>query len=183
MKFSSMSVLSSNIISLLIFAKRSRLGMNTKFGEISKSIASNNNKAIRSGSKKIGPEPISFMSKLYIKTADIESIISSRRNMFLKWHAMFSNSPFHSVIPFLPDDVCPYSFPIWVKNPQELLSKIFKFGVHLRNLWPLEDEMEEKGPMAFRLSQTLFSLPIYPGLLESDMDRLFSLVEQYGEPL
>jgi hypothetical protein len=183
MKINHAGALSSNIISLLIFAKRAGLGRNTKFGTISESIANNNNISIRNGSKRITPQPISFMSRRYIKGADIESIYSIRRNIFLKWQTLFSNSPFKPVITFLPDDVCPYSFLIWVKNSQELPSKLWKFGVHLKNLWPLEDEMEAKCPTAFDLSKTLFSLPIYPGLLQSDMERIFTLVEQYGEPL
>ena len=87
------------------------------------------------------------------------------------------------MITLLPDDVCPYSFPIWVKNPQKLLSKLWKFDVRLRNLWPLEKEMKEKCPTAFEISNTLFSLPIYPGLLQSEMENILTLVERYGEPL
>ena len=123
------------------------------------------------------------MSRRYIKSADIESIYRIRRDLFMKWQDLISKSRFKPVITVLPEDVCPYSFPIWIQNPQELLSKLWKFDVRLRNLWPLDEGIKEKCPTAFEISNTLFSLPIYPGLLESDMENILTLVEHYGKPL
>jgi hypothetical protein len=180
MKFSSTSAISSNLISMLILIKRSNWSKRLK--GITHQLSVNGTAPIRNGSKEIIPQPISYISKSIIKHTDVEKIFTIRRNIFTKWQNLFLNSRFEPVFASLPDNICPQSFPIRVKNPQELLSRLWDFNVRLRNRWPLDEQIKEKCPTAFKLSNTLFALPIYPGLLQSDMDRIMTLLEKYGEP-
>lgn len=113
----------------------------------------------------------------------MKSIFTIRRDIFLKWQDLLVNSQFNPVFTSLPEDACPQSFPILVQNPQELLIKFWKFNVCLKNRWPLEEQMKEKCPTAFNLSNSIFALPIYPGLSQSDMELIMTLLKQYGKPL
>jgi len=183
MKISRGNIFSSNITSMLIVAHRSKWGINKNIGRITHSISCNNNGSQHNGHKKITPKPISYFSKRIIKSIDMKSIFTIRRDIFLKWQDLLVNSQFNPVFTSLPEDACPQSFPILVQNPQELLIKFWKFNVCLKNRWPLEEQMKEKCPTAFNLSNSIFALPIYPGLSQSDMELIMTLLKQYGKPL
>lgn len=183
MKIAGFSSLSSNVISMLILAKRSKLGMSKLLKRVADPILSYRNASIYSGSKEITPRAISYMSKHIIQSANIKSIFAVRRNIFWKWQHLFSNSRFNPVFSSLPNDVCPQSFPIWIQNSIELRSKLWGFNVFCGLLWTLEEHIKEKCPTAFDISQSIITLPIYPGLSPSEMERIMTLLERYGKPL
>ena len=182
-KMSGISAISSNITSMLILAKRTRWAMGKKFLGVTHGMSHYSTASIHDGSKEITPRSISHMSKCIIRHVDIKSIFDIRRNIFKKWQRLFSKSRFRPVFSSLPDDICPQSFPIWIRNPEEMLSKFWNANIFLRNRWPLEEQKKEKCPTAFEISNSIFALPIYPDLLESDMNRMMALLERNGEPL
>jgi len=182
MKIAGAGTLASNIISMLVLAQRCKLRMNRRLRGVIKPMASLCTASMQKGSKQIIPKPISYMSGHIMQCADIESIFAIRRNIFRKWNHLVSNSGFNPLFSSLPDNVCPHSFPIWVQNVEQLLSTLWRHNVCLRILWPLEPQLKEKCPTSFDISKSILPLPIYPGLLESDMERIMTLVERYGEP-
>lgn len=173
--------LASNITSMLILAKRSRLGMGKRVRSFLRPVYYHSTASVYKGIKEIIPQPISYMSKRLIRHSDIESIFNIRRSIFDIWQELFSKSRLKPVFSKLPEDVCPQSFPIWLQIPQELRTKLWSFNVNLRNLWPLDKQMKEKCPTAYELSNSVSPLPIYPGLPQSDMERIMTLLEQYGK--
>ena len=168
---------------MLILAKRTQWAMSKKFIGVTLSMSHYSTAPIHDGSKEITPRSISHMSKCIIRHVDIKRIFEIRRNIFKKWQGLFSKSRFKPVFSSLPDDICPQSFPIWIRNPQEMLSKFWYSNIFLRNRWPLEEQMKEKCPTAFEISNSIFALPIYPDLLQSDMERMMALLESNGKPL
>jgi len=178
MKIAGTGTLASNIISMLVLAQRCRLRMSRRTKGTIKPMASLCTASMHKGPKQIIPKPISYMSGHIMKCADIESIFDIRRNIFRKWQRLLSNSGFKPLCSSLPDNVCPHSFPIWVQNVEQLLVKLWQHNVCLRILWPLEPQLKEKCPTSFDISKSILPLPIYPGLLESDMVRIMTLVER-----
>jgi len=182
-KISWAGTLVSSVASLLILALRYKSRISRKLRGTVKPKVSSRTVSIQKKSKQIVPRPISYMSRRTIQRADYESICAVRRDIFSKWQHVFSNSKFNPAFLSLPDNVCPHSFPIWVKNTAWLLSEFWKFGIRLKMRWPLGKQAKEECPTAFDISESVFLLPIYPGLSEFDMQRMAALVERYGEPL
>jgi dTDP-4-amino-4,6-dideoxygalactose transaminase len=175
--------LASNVSSLLILAKRSRLAMSKPLRARTGQIARASTAAVHEGSKQIVPAPISYMSRRKVEFSDLENAFSVRRQIFGKWQRLLRGSGFEPVFAALPDEVCPQGFPIWLRNGRELVRSLQEFDVFLKVHWPIHPRMKEKCPTAFDVSQSIITLPIYPGLREEDMEKIAALLGRYGEPL
>jgi dTDP-4-amino-4,6-dideoxygalactose transaminase len=175
--------LASNVSSMLILAKRSRLAMSKGLRARTGQIARASTASVHEGSKQIVPSPISHMSRRKVRYADLDRAFAARRELFGKWQRMLQGSGFEPVFETLPDEVCPQGFPIWIRNGRELLRSVRDFDVFLKVHWPMHARMKEICPTAFDVSQSIITLPVYPDLREPDMERIRSLLEQYGEPL
>jgi dTDP-4-amino-4,6-dideoxygalactose transaminase len=176
-------VLASNIISMLIHIRRSKWAMGKKLRNKAGQIASLSTASTREGFKHINPRPISYMSRHILRCVDVENAFAIRRDIFMKWQHLLSDSEFKPVFSMLPENVCPQGFPIYIQNAEEVIGKLRGFNVFLKVHWPLDAEMKEKCPEAYNVSRSIITLPIYPGLSQSDMERIASLLERYGRPI
>jgi len=183
LKFDKLSTLYSDIISMLILLKRSKLGMSKILRAKTQRIAQTITSSTFKDYQKIKPKPISHMSRKIIQSIDIKNIFAIRRNMFKKWQELLSKSRFNPVFSYLPDDACPQGFPVRIQNSAEILPHFEDLNMFVKVFWPLKSKMKALCPTAFNISKSIITLPIYPGLLSSDMERIIRLLEQYGKPL
>jgi len=175
--------LASNIISMLIHIRRSKWAMSKKLRNRAGRIASLSTASTREGFKQIKPRPISYMSRRIMRCIDVESTFAIRRDIFLKWQSLLSDSEFKPVFSILPDNVCPQGFPVYIQNAEELIGKLRDFNIFLKVHWPLDAKMKEKCPVAYNVSRSIITLPIYPGLSQSDMEQVMALLGRYGKPI
>ncbi|MBW1687224.1 MAG: DegT/DnrJ/EryC1/StrS family aminotransferase [Deltaproteobacteria bacterium] len=174
---------SSTVSSMLILARRSRWAMSKGLRARTGQIARLSTASVHEGSKQIVPSRVSYISKRKVLSVDLERAFAVRRDIFGRWQHLLDDSRFEPVFATLPDDICPQGFPIWIRNGRELVRNLQDFDVFLKVHWPLHARMKERCPTAFDVSQSIITLPIYPGLQARDMERILTLLGRYGEPL
>lgn len=172
-----------NVMSMLILLKRSFWGLSSRLRESAHNMAKKNSDAMKKGDLDLSVKPISKFSERIIFSADIKKIYTIRRNLYEKWGDMIMNSKFKAVFDDLDQATCPLGFPIWVKNPIELQHKMEQHNIFLKIHWPLAPEVAKANTTAKRISQTIITLPIYPGLKEKDLHRVFIYLTKYGKKL
>ncbi len=183
LKLGKIDNLYSDIISMLIVLKRSKLGMNSLFRAKTRQIARASTASTFRDYKATEPKPVSHMSKKIIQNADVQSLFSIRRNIFMKWQDLLSRSRFSPVFSHLPDDVCPQGFPVRIQNSKEILPYFEDLNMFIKIHWPLSSAMKTQCPTAFNISNSIITLPIYPGISSADMERITKVLEQYGKPI
>jgi hypothetical protein len=116
---------------------------------------------------------ISAISKYLIKNFDVDSIIYRRRKNFLSLLAMLSgHNSFEILYSDLPDGVCPLSFPVIVKNRDELMLKLRQISIDAVAWWKgyhkgvQWDEFQE----ARFLKDNVLTVPVHQDLNEDDID-------------
>ncbi|MBN2456503.1 MAG: DegT/DnrJ/EryC1/StrS aminotransferase family protein [Sedimentisphaerales bacterium] len=175
------TVLLSDVISMMILAKRKICYTSKRLRNLVGKIIQKDIDALNEGRIQICPRPISHMSRGIIRRADLDSIFRVRREQFSQWQNLLKNTPFQSVFLVLPSNVCPQGFPIWVGNPDKLVSKAEEFDIFLKIHWrSMPDEVRESSPVSWRMSRKIVTLPIYPGLQLDEMERIVNLLVTYG---
>jgi len=173
----------SDILSLLIFAKRRLWCTNKRLRSVAHSLARKNVNSLSQGQKKIIVRPVSHMSRRMIRSADTKRIACDRRFLFDKWQQFIAETRFDPVFSKLPEDVCPQGFPIWIANPNQLLQELEVHKVFLKIQWPLPEYLRSVCPISWRISKSIITLPIYPGLSPADMENIITLLLRHGRPL
>jgi perosamine synthetase len=121
-----------------------------------------------------------------IEACDWEDIISVRqRNYRLFGRLLQDTKLVRRVCPELPDDVCPWAFPLLLEDrvlhEQKLRAlgvPLFTFGEVLHPLLgPLQDEARRD---AEYLSQRLTMLPVHPLLREEDVRSFAEIINRVG---
>lgn len=173
----------SNVVSLMILGKRFVWSLSKRLRKTAHIAAQRNVDSLSSGLKDISAKPISHMSGRIVRSVNIDDIFHARRKIFRRWQSILSGSRFGPVFSELPDEVCPQGFPIWIANPEKLVDKLEDYNVFLKIHWHLPDEIAENCPVAWKISRSIVTLPIYPGLEAGDMQKVASLLDAYGTPL
>ncbi len=172
----------SDLISLLIFSKRYLWKVSKRLRNMAHNAASKNVKKLSEGRKNITVRPVSRISRRLIGSADIDNIISVRRHLFDKWWSCITDTEFKPVFSSLPDAVCPQGFPIWIANANRVLERLEDESVFLKIHWPLSEYLKNRCPNAWRISKSIVTLPIYPGLSDADIGKVVALLCKYGKP-
>lgn len=176
------TILLSDVISMMILAKRKICYMSKRLRNLVDKVIQKDIDVLNEGQTQICPRPISHMSRGIVRSADLDSIFKSRREQFSQWQNLLKDKQFQPVFSVLPSNVCPQGFPIWVDNPDELVSKVEEFGIFLKIHWrSMPDEVSESCPMSWRMSKKIVTLPIYPGLQLDEMERIVDLLVAYGK--
>ena len=175
--------LTSDILSLLLFAKRRLWCTNKPLRSAARSLARKDVSSLSQGRKKIIVRPVSHMSHRMIRSADTKRIVHDHRFLFDKWQRFIAGTRFEPVFSKLSEDVCPQGFPIWIANPDQLLRELEVHKVFLKIQWPLPEYLRSLCPVSWRISKSIITLPIYPGLSTADMESIITLLQRHGRPL
>jgi dTDP-4-amino-4,6-dideoxygalactose transaminase len=116
---------------------------------------------------------ISAISNYLLKKFDVDSIIRKRRKNFLKLLAMLSgHNSFEILYSDLPIGVCPLSFPVIVKNRDELMIKLRELSIDAVAWWKGYHKglKWDEFPEARFLKDNVLTLPVHQDLSDEDVD-------------
>ena len=76
------------------------------------------------------------------------------------------------------DISCPYGFPLFVEDNQQIRKKLWEMGVHSFILWDTlhEDLSREKSKYSNYLSNSNLILPVNQDLSSNDIDRIINIL-------
>lgn len=130
---------------------------------------------------------MSSFSQFIINRIDVQAIIQKRRENYHFWHEVINNlgmlTPIYS---FLPDGICPYSFPVLIENRDELLNKLRKTGIFLEATFreaPFEEipnliNKEEPFEDTKFIADRIISLPVHQHLTISLLERIADAIKR-----
>jgi len=173
--------LAADLFSLMILVKRILCNHSIRVRDMFARIIQGDIDELNAGRKAILPRPAARMSRRIICNADIERDYRIRREQFRRWEALAKGSHLQPVFSYLPEDVCPQGFPIWIGNPDEVVGRLERVGIFLKIHWlTMPAEVAETCPVTWRMSRSIVTLPIYVGLTDDEMQRTWDLVSRYG---
>jgi len=136
------------------------------------------------GNTKIDPLPVSAFGRGIISSADMDKICEVRRRLYVKWNEIIDSTPFDPVFPDLDSETVPFGFPIRMQNNIEVADHFKAFNIFLKIHWlTLPSGTKETCPISHHLAGTSLTLPIYPGLKESQMYFIKDQLVKFGIPL
>jgi len=178
------SVLGSDVRSLAILVKRVLCHVTPSIRDLVGKLIQSDIDSMNAGQKEILPHSISHMSRRIIRDTDLATHVSIRRQQYLHWLELLADLPLQPVFPSLPEDVCPLGFPVRIGNPVEVVRRLERFGIFLRIHWrDMPPAVEQSCPMTWRTSQSIITLPIYPGLTLEEMHRVVRWFGVYACPM
>jgi len=178
------SVWASDVLSMTIEAKRRLCYLSGGVRRVFDNLIQHDIDNLNAGRRAIRARPISHMSRRIVQGSPVDHLFKVRREQFRLWATLLKGWPFQPVFPSLPDDVCPQGFPIWIGNPDEIVSRLERFGIFLKIHWPtILEEVARTCPMTLKMSKSIVTLPIYPGLSSREMRRIAALLSLHGQPV
>lgn len=139
---------------------------------------------MESRKSKIEPLPVSVFGRGIITSSDIKSIRNTRRGLYLKWKELIETTPFEPIFPELEEGTVPFGFPIKLKNNREVIDHFKTFNIFLKIHWlSMPAGAKNSCPVSRYLAETSITLPIYPGLKESQMYFIKEQLLTCGIPL
>jgi perosamine synthetase len=121
---------------------------------------------------------ISGLSRFLMAKEDYKSIISLRRRNYLSVQGKLSSLPSSSfVYPDLPEGVCPLSFPIFVQNRDQIVSRMLnnRIDPFVFARLPHPNTNISSFDSSKYLSDHLITLPIHQHLAETDIERIVNV--------
>jgi hypothetical protein len=175
--------LKSDIISLVILAKRMLCNASTRFRSAIGKAIQRNIDALNTGRRDFTPQPISRMTRRVVLGTKVEEAFGIHRDQYRQWLELLADGPVRPVFPVLPDAVCPQGCPVWLSNPDEIVADLEKRSVFLKIHWrSLPPEVDKTCPTAWRMSRSIVTLPIYAGLPHAEMRRIAEFIDEHAKP-
>lgn len=129
------------------------------------------------------PSPYSIdpMSKSIIKKIDIDELIIKRKQNFkslledlkdIKW--------IEPVFDELPDNICPFFFPIYIdKGREELKRKLKDENIYCPVHWPIPEQIGlDKSPLSKKIYENIMSLPCDQRYGKEEMQKIIGIIKK-----
>jgi hypothetical protein len=126
--------------------------------------------------------PLSFFAARGMANMSFPEITQKRRDDFQYWQEVCRRS--HSMEPLfgdLPPGVCPFGFPVRVRDRHSLESRARNKGIYLKVHWRLDPTVGRECATSHGLTKVLLTLPLYPELKERHRDVITRLVTRAPE--
>lgn len=121
--------------------------------------------------------PLSSFAHSRIVSMSLAEVTENRRADFRFWQEVSSRNPsIVPVLPSLPDGVCPFGFPVRVKNSAAFEAVARKAGIHLGVHWRLDTQLGTECTTSHGLSRQIVTLPLYPYLSDWERESLARIV-------
>jgi dTDP-4-amino-4,6-dideoxygalactose transaminase len=136
-------------------------------------------------SERLALAGIPWLCRRVLEASLWKSIFEARqRNYRLLAQHIEENSLFRKVHPALPDDVCPWAFPVWLPLRSEHDFRLRARGVPLFTFGETLHPLSRQCPAAARkdaedLSQHLLLLSVHQNLEVADMERTAGLINEF----
>jgi dTDP-4-amino-4,6-dideoxygalactose transaminase len=172
----------SDALAVLMLAKRYLWSASAHLRSVAHQYAQRQVRLLYQGRKMVKVRPISRMSARVVRHADIERIRLVRRQLFHEWEQQVADTRFEPVFKSVPAEVCPQGVPIWIANADEVVRHLESRKIFLKVHWPLPEYVKTVCPVSWRMSKSIVTLPLYPGLSHEDIGEIIRLVVRFGEP-
>ncbi len=152
----------SNLLSILIVAKKKFIGHNPKFSRsnVLKDVQKSSNLLLL---------PSSFSEEV-IDFYDIEWNIKFRKNLFKMWLEESKKIGIEPVFSNIEKEDIPQGFPIYVQDAENVFRAMLEKGIYLKRHWVLPEYMKKIAPTSYNLSKKIITLPIYENIGKEDID-------------
>lgn len=173
----------ANLKGFLIAVKRVGSLYSKKIRAVFGKVIQNEIDEMGEGRAKIEPLPVSAFGRGIISSADMDKIRKKRCRLYGKWNEIIDSTPFDPVFPELDSETVPFGFPIRLRNNIEVADHFKTFNIFLKIHWlSLPPGTKDTCPTSHHLAGTSITLPIYPGLKESQMYFIKDQLVKFGIP-
>ena len=125
--------------------------------------------------------PLSYFTYSGLRKLSFDEVIRKRRDDFQFWREVCFRNPFlEPVFPDLPDQVCPFGFPVLVEQQAVLETRARKAGMPLSVHWRLEKNLAPECSTSHQLSKRMLTLPLFPYITDKKREALARVLSEEG---
>jgi hypothetical protein len=128
------------------------------------------------------PYLIDSLSRTIIQKLNIKNLILKRRQNFSFLLSALNNIPeVTSVFNKLPDDICPFFFPIYVEKGREIFrNKLIDKKVYCPVHWPTPPQIHLSKSISKRIYESIMSLPCDQRYGNEEMQRIVDIIKRFN---
>lgn len=123
-------------------------------------------------------QSIDALSLHLFENADINSIVSKRRNNFSYLLKEVAGHGYDYIYRELPDGVSPFGFPILLEERDKVHKSLYRKGYLLQAIWDElpEDITEEEFPDSHYLRRRVLVLPVHQDIERRHLDAILKAI-------
>jgi dTDP-4-amino-4,6-dideoxygalactose transaminase len=122
---------------------------------------------------------ISFLSELLLLCNNVQKLIQSRKENFMRIHQELSKSGLFPFVDISPKDHCPFTYPIKIGERDRLRQYLIERKIYCAVHWPLENSLLRYNNIARQLSSEIISLPIDQRYSHQEMNYMIQAICEY----
>lgn len=125
--------------------------------------------------------PLSYFTRRGLTRISFDEVVKKRREDFRFWSEFcLNNRSLVPLFPNLPDEVCPFGFPVLAEKRASIEEGARKAGIPLSVHWRLDGTLGTECVTSHELSKRILTLPLFPDLRRDKQKVLAGMLSQDG---